>query len=162
MRNPFRSKCKYNANQISDWILGKFDTNAGDTVSPLKLQKLLYYCQAWHYTVFDKPLFKDVIEPWAHGPTVPSQFKRFEHLQLFDSILSTPIKIERVSLEKEVEDLLNEVLDVYAEHTASYLEQLVCNELPWKETRGDLDECASCNKAISLDLMKRCYSTKRK
>ena len=44
----------YTSKQIADWILSKINKEAGDTISPLKLQKLLYYCQAWHYTIFDK------------------------------------------------------------------------------------------------------------
>ena len=36
----------------------------------MKLQKLLYYCQAWALVWDDKPLFKEKIEAWISGPVV--------------------------------------------------------------------------------------------
>jgi uncharacterized phage-associated protein len=149
----------YPATQISDWILSKYNPDAGDSITPLKLQKLLYYCQAWHYTIFNEPLFKDSIEAWTHGPVVPSQFKRFAHLRMCDNILATPIHIEKVNLEKDTEELLNEVINMYGQHTAYYLEQLTHTERPWKETRGDLDYSAASSKVITLELMKEYYSS---
>ena len=35
-----------------------------------KLQKLVYYCQAWSLVWDDEPLFPDDIEAWANGPVV--------------------------------------------------------------------------------------------
>ena len=80
--------------QVADWILSKVNKSAGDTLSPLKLQKLLYYCQAWHYTIFNKELFDEKIEAWAHGPVVPSQYKRFSYIMIYDAIDVDKINIE--------------------------------------------------------------------
>jgi uncharacterized phage-associated protein len=153
---------KYKARQIADWILGKFNTESGDTISPLKLQKLLYYCQAWHFTIFDKTLFNERIEAWAHGPVVPSQFKRFSHLRMCDNILANPVQMGKVDLEKEAEELLDEVIDIYGQHTAYYLEQLTHKERPWKETRGNIEPYLKSNKEIPLILMKEYYSSVNK
>ena len=142
----------YTSKQIADWILSKINKEAGDTISPLKLQKLLYYCQAWHYTIFDKKLFDERIEAWAHGPVVPSQYKRFAFMRCYDPI---PAVFEPNS---ETESLLNEVMEIYLEHTAGYLEQLTHKEMPWKKTRGNLEPYAASNKEITLDLMKEYYS----
>ena len=71
----------YTSQQIADWILSQLNSNSGDTISPLKLQKLLYYCQAWHYTIFNEVLFDERIEAWTHGPVVPSQY-----IRLYDNI----------------------------------------------------------------------------
>ncbi|KAA6323512.1 hypothetical protein EZS27_027053 [termite gut metagenome] len=160
MTFKFKNMGKSKVNQISDWILGKFNSDAGDTISPLKLQKLLYYCQAWHYTIFDKPIFDERIEAWAHGPVVPSQFKRFQYLGKNDSIFSNRIvDTEKVIFEKETEELLNEVIDIYGQHTAYYLEQLTHKERPWKETRGNLEPYERSDKEIPLKLMKEYYSS---
>ena len=34
----------------------------------LKLQKLLYYVQAWSYGINKKPMFDGEFEAWIHGP----------------------------------------------------------------------------------------------
>ena len=49
----------FKANQIADWFLSRTDMQSGDTISHLKLQKLVYYVQAWHYTIFNEPLFEE-------------------------------------------------------------------------------------------------------
>lgn len=147
----------YTSKQIADWILSNININAGDTISPLKLQKLLYYCQAWHYSIFGKPLFKEKIEAWAHGPVIPSQYIRFANTQIYDSINISNASIESVLLDKDAEELLIEVMKIYGEHSAKYLEELTHSEKPWKETRGDLEPYMASNKEIKLDLMKEYY-----
>ena len=37
-------------------------------MSHLKLQKLLFYCQAYHLAYFKEPLFDEDFEAWVHGP----------------------------------------------------------------------------------------------
>ncbi|OAV72184.1 putative phage-associated protein [Bacteroidales bacterium Barb4] len=151
---------KYTASQIADWIILRYTPDAGDAITPLKLQKLLYYCQAWHYTVYDEPLFDDKIEAWARGPVIPSQFERFSYLEIGDNILNNwPEFAPDIVLEKYTENLLYEVMSVYGQHTAYYLERLVQSEKPWKETRGDLEFPLACDKEIPLPLMKAYYSS---
>lgn len=152
----------YSSKQIADWILLRINKEAGDTISPLKLQKLLYYCQAWHYTIFDRKLFDERIEAWAHGPVVPSQYKRFSSILLYDNIDVDKIEKEQVTFPKDTEELLNEVMDIYAEHTASYLERLTHKEMPWKKNRGDLEPYQASNEEIPLSLMKEYYSSVNK
>ena len=149
----------YTATQIADWILSHVNIDAGDTISPLKLQKLLYYCQAWHYTIFRKPLFNEDIQAWAHGPVVPSQYKRFANIQRYEIIDIRNIILSTIVLPTDSRELLEEVMDIYAEHTAYYLEQLTHKERPWAETRGDLPDYMASDKVISLDLMYEYYNT---
>jgi uncharacterized phage-associated protein len=43
----------------------------GEAMTPMRLQKLLYYCQGWHLAWYGQPLFAERIEAWRHGPVVP-------------------------------------------------------------------------------------------
>lgn len=147
----------FTAKQIADWILSRFNIDSGDTVSPLKLQKLIYYCQAWHYTIFKAPLFEEEIQAWAHGPVVPSQYKRFANIPRYANIDISKLDLEQPSLPRNSEELLEEVMDIYGEHTAYYLEQLTHHERPWAETRGKTPEHAASEKVITLDLMYEYY-----
>lgn len=145
--------------QIADWILSKINIEAGDTISPLKLQKLLYYCQAWHLAVFSKPLFKEEIEAWSHGPVIPSQYNRFANILRNESIKTNNIKKESIVFEnKETENLLEEVLEIYNEHSANYLENLTHSEKPWVEARGSLQPWERSNSIIQKESMKTFYS----
>jgi len=57
------------------WDLGHIITHyvnqRGDTVSHKKLQKLLYYVDAWHYVHLGRPIVDENFEAWIHGPVVP-------------------------------------------------------------------------------------------
>ncbi len=50
-------------------------TPSGRTLSTVKLQKLVYYSQAWHLVWEDRPLFPERIEAWANGPVVPDLYR---------------------------------------------------------------------------------------
>ena len=49
----------------------------GGTITNLKLQKLVYYAQAWHLANFDKPLFDAKFEAWVHGPVIPGLYEEY-------------------------------------------------------------------------------------
>lgn len=52
--------------------------DADDTLCNMRLQKLVYYAQAWHLAATGRPLFADRIEAWEHGPVVRSLYKQFK------------------------------------------------------------------------------------
>lgn len=141
--------------------MSKINTQAGDTISPLKLQKLLYYCQAWHLAVFGKPIFDERIEAWAHGPVIPSQYGRFAFMLRNEQIKINRLNIEPPSISGDSGQLLNEVLDLYGEHSASYLEALTHKEFPWIEARKGLEPWERSNEEITHDSMIRFYSSLR-
>jgi uncharacterized phage-associated protein len=46
----------------------------GDEISTMKLQKLCYYCQAWHLAWYGKSLFPEDFERWDNGPVCRELF----------------------------------------------------------------------------------------
>lgn len=152
----------YKAKQISDWILSKIDTEAGDTISPLKLQKLLYYCQAWHLTIFGERLIDEDIEAWAHGPVLSSQYTRFAYIPRNEQIKPKTINLTVPEFNANSEELLEEVLRIYGEHSASYLENLTHSEKPWIDARGDLQPYERSNNVIEDKAMIDFYTKYKK
>ncbi|MCA6080406.1 MAG: DUF4065 domain-containing protein [Endomicrobium sp.] len=47
-------------------------------ISHLKLQKLLFYCQAYHLSISGEPLFEDDILAWDYGPVVRSVYENYK------------------------------------------------------------------------------------
>ena len=152
----------YSAKQISDWILSKVNTESGDIISPLKLQKLLYYCQAWHLTIYNDPLFAENIEAWAHGPVVPSQYSRFAYILRNEQIKPKSINLEVPVFSSETQELLIEVLETYGEHSANYLENLTHKEKPWLIARGNVPVYERSSNVISHKSIIDYYSAFRK
>jgi uncharacterized phage-associated protein len=65
------------ARRVAEYILFTAHERSIEMTN-LKLQKLLYYCQAWYLAFLGKPLFGERIEAWIHGPVVPPVFGSFK------------------------------------------------------------------------------------
>jgi uncharacterized phage-associated protein len=148
----------YTSSQIADWILSRIKVDKGDTISPLKLQKLLYYCQAWHLVHFRKPLFDEDFQAWVHGPVLVSQFHRFMKFPVWGAINIGESEIRVPKLNPQEEELLNEVFNEYGEHSGSYLEDLTHSEKPWIEARGSLAPTERSTAIISKTSMQQFYT----
>ncbi len=148
----------YSAEQIADYILWFCNKNK-IPVSNKKLQKLLYYSQAWNLVFQKKPLFKEKLEAWVHGPTVARVYGKFKKFG-FESI---NVKVDD-SIQKKLSTsdlkLLNEVLVVYGKFDADYLETLTHSEAPWLEARAGLESWDSSSNTINLKTMERYYRQK--
>ena len=70
----------YKALDIANKIISKTDLEHGDTISNLKLQKMMYYQQGFHLAYFGTPLFDEDIVAWQYGPVVPSVYKEYNRL----------------------------------------------------------------------------------
>lgn len=122
-------------------------------VSNLKLQKLLYYAQAWHLALYKNSLFEDEIEAWVHGPVVPEVFRRFRDCKW------KPIPI-RKNPHVAFNSHLEEVWRVYGNFSAYDLERLTHSEDPWKLARIGFAPDASSNNIISKTSMRNYYSAR--
>jgi uncharacterized phage-associated protein len=106
------------------------DEEAGDSISNLKVQKLLHYAQGGSLALYDEPLFPERIKAWAHGPVVPQVYSEYKYG-------ASPIPVERVDLAKyqpRVREVLDEVNAVYGQFTASKLRAMTHEEPPWRDT----------------------------
>lgn len=148
------------ANQVADWFLSKINTASGDTISPLKLQKLIYYAQAWHLAIFDEPIFDEDIQAWMHGPVVPSVYYRFQETCKDCTIDISETPLDLVKLDANTEQLFNEINSIYGERSARYLEALTHSEDPWIIARGGLPLHERSNNVIKKELMSAYYKAK--
>ena len=68
----------YDAKAIANYFL-KRGMEDGVTISPLKLQKLIYFAHGWHLGIFDKPLINEFVEAWPYGPVISHIYHTFKH-----------------------------------------------------------------------------------
>ena len=143
----------YTPLDIANWFIANI-IGAGDAVTHLKLQKLVYYAQAWSLANLNKPLFEEDYQAWAHGPVVPSLYDQFRHYHW--EALPHPESVPE--FDEETESLLKDILEAYGEHSAKTLETLTHKEAPWKDARGNLPDEAKSNVVISKESMRKFYS----
>ena len=99
----------------------------------MKLQKLVYYAQAWSLVWDDKSLFRDRIEAWANGPVIRNLYKAHRGQYLLSSIPGgDPEKLDAVQRET-----VDAVLDFYGDKTSHWLSALTHMEVPWRDAREE-------------------------
>lgn len=141
----------------------------GDLITNKKLQKLLYYVQAWSLTIFDNKLFDEQPIAWRHGPVYNSVYQAFKHFgyqpvsikEEYGEGLNCDQWLEQKRAElfsEEQSALIEEVLLKYGRLSAFDLEILTHRERPWLEQREGLDDFVSCENPISFETMKAYYS----
>lgn len=64
--------------EIVPYLLKQSRESAESLITPLKLQKLLYYAQAWSLVIKSETLFYEDIEAWVHGPVIPPVYRRYK------------------------------------------------------------------------------------
>jgi uncharacterized phage-associated protein len=138
---------------VANYFLTLVDDESGDSLSNLKLQKLVYYGQGFHLALMGAPLFDDQIEAWEHGPVVPALYHAFK--QYGAGPIPSPVEgIDASDCPTEVRDLLDEVFQVYGQYSAWKLRNMTHAESPWIEAHN-----ISPSTVISHDSMKNYFKT---
>ncbi len=140
---------------VARYFLCRVDREAGDTISPLKLQKLVYYAQAWSLVFRSRPLFAQDIEAWVSGPVVRDVWNEYKTYKYSD--IPAPDNFEKEFEEDELE-VLEEVWNAYGELSAKHLVELTHSEMPWLNARKELEPAEKSTKIISPDDMKSYYA----
>lgn len=145
-----------NINLIADYFLFKGQQDK-KSITNKKLQKLLYYAQAWSLVVRKDKLFNDKIEAWVHGPAVRSVYLQYRKFG-FNPIKKEIDSAKFTNIPEDIKHFLDEVWNVYGKKDTEYLELLTHSEKPWQEAREGLQGSENSKNVISLMSMKTFYS----
>lgn len=127
----------------------------GSFISNLKLQKLVYYSQAWHLALHEQPLFDEDFEAWVHGPVIPTLYQSYKHFGW------KPIQEEIIlDLPETIRAYLQEVTDEYFACDAYELEQMTHREEPWQKARVGLMPDQPSTNIIQKNWMQEYYKAR--
>jgi len=136
---------------VADFVLAKVGP-----ISPMKLQKLVYYSQAWHLVWTDSPLFNSRIEAWANGPVVPALYEKHRgQYGLNKGFFGGDVS----ELTEDEADSINRVLSSYGDKTSQWLSDLTHMEEPWKTARNGIPAGERSSREIPLDSIHEYYSS---
>ncbi|MHA7056060.1 Panacea domain-containing protein [Aquimarina sp. M1] len=143
----------------------------GLRISPLKLQKILYYIQAWHIAKFDKNnLFTELPQAWVNGPVYRSVYDMYKHS--FFKSEDIPIdkteniedlleeKIKSLEITKNQKSVINSVLKFYASQDEGNLVLRTHTDKPWNQARKKLSPFERSTNEIKAEWMFDFYSQK--
>lgn len=139
-------KCRESLNQLNELyserkieVITRYFLKKACDITPLALQKMLYYAQAFSYALFGSELFPDACQAWAHGPVYPDiyyKYRAYGYNSIEESILDYEDDIIELTT-KEI-DLLDAIISAFGCYSGPILEKMTHNEKPWRETRGNL------------------------
>ena len=96
-----------------------------------KLQKLVYYSQAWALVWDDECLFNERIEAWANGPVVPELYECHKGQFTVRNIADGAPDL----LEDYQRETIDAVIATYGDKSANWLSELTHSETPWLNAR---------------------------
>ena len=141
-----------NCHDVARYFLALNDDGAGDLISNLKLQKLMYYAQGFCLALYDRPLFSERIEAWQHGPVVPELYRAYKECGA--GPIPAPDNLDFSIYSQDERDLLTEVYEVYGQFSAWKLRNMTHEEAPWKNMEDTL------NSEITHDSLRQFFKTR--
>jgi uncharacterized phage-associated protein len=139
---------------VAQYILQK---EPDQTLDAMKLQKLTYYCQAWHYTWTGTRLFNEEFQAWANGPVCRDLYDLHRgkywvrSTDLAEGVAGAIGEASRAIVE--------DVLAGYSSLSGLALSVLTHQEDPWVLVRGELPSSAKCTRTITVESMAAFYGS---
>lgn len=138
--------------------IAKYILKQSSYISTMKLQKLVYYSQAYHLVTKQKPLFIDRIEAWVNGPVVPALYDYHKNKIMvnYDEVFG---ENKTINIINEDRDSVNYVISKIGDYSGIELSKLTHSESPWIDARIGCKPNERCNKEITRDAIAVYYSS---
>ena len=133
-----------------------------EEVTPLMLQKLLYFIQGVSYALNKKPMFPENCQAWIHGPVYPEvydMFRDFKYNPIEDARFTIFDKAE-YNLTSDEQKIIDLVVNTFGEYSGKMLERITHVETPWIIARKGYAENIPSNEVISMESIKSYYLEK--
>lgn len=150
--------------KLSDYIISYCVVNNID-ITNKKLQKLTFYCDAWHLALLKKPLIPQNFEAWVHGAVLKPLYFQYSDCG-FSPISKLKNEAEELyeSFKSFISDdaynVISKVLKKYSQLSANELEHKNHDEYPWIHARSGLFSDTSCSNEISKVITMNFYSSR--
>jgi uncharacterized phage-associated protein len=138
----------YSAKAIANYLIDVAYDDRKRRLSPMNLQKLVYFAHGWYLALYDKPLLDEKIEAWPYGPVVPSLYHEFKSFgcknirqHATDVCLDDDFEIvtPKIQNNKPLKSFLDKIWEVYGDYSAIQLSNMTHEDgTPWAITWGQL------------------------
>lgn len=120
----------YSALDVSKHIIQRCN-ETGNTISNLKLQKILYFVQAEFLVSTGGACFPEAIEAWDFGPVVPEVYHRYKVYGSANIPYMGGGKTVKISSKDQ--KLMDGIIDECSGYSASSLVEITHQQDPWRD-----------------------------
>jgi uncharacterized phage-associated protein len=125
-------------------------------ITAMKLQKLVYYSQAWSLVWDEEKLFPQRVEAWANGPVAPELYRHFRGTF---KVSTCGKKGDSSKLTADQFETVDSVLKYYSDRDPQWLSDLTHSESPWKDARLGMSPGERGNQVITPAAMAEYYGS---
>jgi uncharacterized phage-associated protein len=120
-------------------------------MTPLQLQKLLYYIQGLSFALNGREMFEDDCQAWVHGEVYPNVYQTFKEFsfKFIDDCFIPSLATDKETLAKDDKEVISLVSSTFGNYSAKKLEELSHYETPWIEAREGYKENERSNKIVT-------------
>jgi uncharacterized phage-associated protein len=162
----------YESIAVANYLIERASVDA-EALTPMKVQKLVYFAHGWNLAIRNEPLLNERIEAWKYGPVVPQlyrQLKEYGSRGIPEPVKVLRFKGMRISVvvptiqdyeeyARETKQLLDRIWEVYGRYTAIQLSNAThAPGSPWDVTRkrtGGAAHAVIDDDLIREDFLKR-------
>lgn len=173
----------YKSDAIANFFIAH-DGAAEAKLTPMKLQKLVYFSHGWHLATTDLPLIEEPVQAWQYGPVIVSLYHALKAhqntpvtnpIQTFDWVRENGKPVEPLRISSKVrtisdhpdemefsEALLERMWKVYGHHSAIQLSKMTHEEgSPWDQVSKKFPGTLPQGLEIPNELIREYFAQKR-
>ena len=124
-------------NQDKIYLVSKYIVANTKDITPMALQKLLYFIQGFAISLYNFDIFNTKCEAWAKGPVYRKIYERFSNYQynLINEMEFVEYKNIDLQLDDDIVDLINSIIKNFGCYSGAMLSKMAHLTDPWKEKR---------------------------
>lgn len=126
-------------------------------ITPLALQKLLYFAQGFYKAFNYEYLFDNDCEAWVHGPVYRNVYDKYKN-RGFNPIEDNISEYDDFELTETEKEILDSIIVNFGCFSGKILEKMTHVETPWRITRRGLGDYESSNRIIEKELISEYFS----
>ncbi len=152
------SELKLEEDQSKIYLIVKHIIAKMEDITPLALQKILYYIEGFSLALLDNDLLNSDCEAWVHGPVYHEIYDRFSYYSYhiiekeeFYSYLVLD------NIDNDEQKLIDKIIQCFGCYSGKILESMTHQTIPWIEARKNASADEMSNQIISKDKMQEYF-----
>lgn len=134
-------------------LISEYIIEVGKEITPLALQKILYYSQGFYKVFFGKFLFNDDCQAWIHGPVYVNIYEKYKEFKSANISININYDISDL-ISDDKRDILEAIVKYFGYYNGKALEKMSHYETPWINARKGLLPTENSNNIINKESIK--------
>lgn len=130
-----------------------------EEITPLTLQKLLYFIQGVYSAAYGRPIFEEDCRAWVHGPVFPEVYELFRDFKYnpIDDARFALLEDASAALTKDEKNVIDLVVNTFGMYGGKVLERITHNEDPWKDARRGYGDTIPSSAILQKERIRKYY-----